>query len=95
MTRRLSGLKQMRFKETDSGNCRVYYTYGRRLYCFQDDRTWGDRPADFRLYECTRDGEPSHTVPTEGFGIDKYPPEGDSRTGDNFRAWAEQEDSAS
>ncbi|WP_282366412.1 hypothetical protein [Pseudomonas sp. PS02290] len=46
------------FSLVDSGNCRVYYKDPlKRLFCFQLDR-----PKQFKLLYCTRDGEPSHTV---------------------------------
>lgn len=48
------------FQSVDSGNCRVYYKKGPRLFCIQDDGAWGRRKLVFCV--CSRDGEPSHEV---------------------------------
>jgi hypothetical protein len=53
----------MKFVSEDNGNCRVYYRDGRKLYCWQDESSWGRQV--WKYYECSRDGEPSHhaTIP--------------------------------
>lgn len=52
----------MRFVSEDNGNCRVYYRESNRLFCWQDESSWG-RTADWKFYVCSHDGEPSHEVP--------------------------------
>ena len=48
----------MKFYSEDNGNCRVYYSNGINLYCWQDDGSWGRH--DWKFYVCSHDGEPSH-----------------------------------
>ena len=50
----------MIFDQEDNGNCRVYYRDSKRIYCWQDDGSWGRH--DWKFYACSRDGEPSHEV---------------------------------
>lgn len=50
----------LKFFEEDGGFCRVYYKNGVKLYCWQDDGSWGRH--DWKFYVCSRDGEPSHEV---------------------------------
>jgi hypothetical protein len=47
----------------DSGKCRIYYKdkNNKRTYCIQDDSCFGGSNFDF--YECSNDGEPSHSIP--------------------------------
>jgi len=45
----------IKFKGHDSGNCRIYGTHNRKLYCIMGGC----------LQICTQDGEPSHPVSTE------------------------------
>jgi hypothetical protein len=49
-----------KFRNEDSGNCRVYYRGDRFLYCIQNDGSWGK--DKFVFYSCSRDGEPSHEL---------------------------------
>lgn len=77
-------------KGVDNGFCRVYYTNlnggdkpDRTLYAMQQD--WTRAMAEkyghqlFNLYVCSRDGEPSHTIPLDRIrSIDV--PTGDSST---------------
>jgi hypothetical protein len=63
-----------RFKREDPGNCRVYYTRDRRLFCIQDEGRAGRK--DHFFYACSPDGEPSHQVaypPEEEFDVYKEP----------------------
>ena len=54
----------MKFYSEDNGNCRVYYSNGINLYCWQDDGSWGRH--EWKFYVCSRDGEPSYpTKPVE------------------------------
>lgn len=50
----------LQFDSEDNGNCRVYYRNGRKLYCWQDDGSWGRH--NWQFYICSGDGEPSHAV---------------------------------
>lgn len=50
----------MKFRSEDNGNCRVYYRHDGRLYCWQDEGSWGQ--IDLKFLVCSRDGEPSHPV---------------------------------
>ena len=46
----------LKFDDIDSGNCRAYYLDGRKVYCIQDETSWG-RPA-FKFYCLLSDHEP-------------------------------------
>jgi len=50
----------MKFDSFDSGNCRAYYRKERKLYCIQDETSWGK--PNFQFYACSRDGEPAWEV---------------------------------
>jgi hypothetical protein len=50
----------MKFDSEDNGNCRVYYQQGRKLFCWQDDGSWGKHA--WKFYACSSDGEPSYGV---------------------------------
>lgn len=52
---------------TDTGNCRIYYKSGRRLFCFQEERVLGKPDLTFKFYVCSYDGEPSHEAMTDKF----------------------------
>ena len=43
----------LKYHSADNGNCRIYYTADRNLYCWQLSTK-----TEFELYACTRDGEP-------------------------------------
>lgn len=45
----------LKFKGHDSGNCRVYFTNNRKLYCLMQSYRENNQLA---LYICTSDGEP-------------------------------------
>ena len=45
----------LKFKGHDSGNCRIYGTHERKLYCIMGGQ----------LLTCSRDGEPSHPISTD------------------------------
>lgn len=51
---------ELKYHSTDSGDCRVYYKSCDKtiklLYCLQKDYD------TYKLYICSRDGEPSHEV---------------------------------
>jgi hypothetical protein len=53
-------VEKYKFKCEDRGNCRVYYTKTRKLFCIQDKTSWGNRRLSFCV--CSRDGEPSHEI---------------------------------
>lgn len=53
-------MRRFVYHKTDEGNCRVYYTYGRKRYCFQEEAI-----NQFLFYVCSRDGEPSHPIPVD------------------------------
>lgn len=70
----------------ENGFCRVYYLEGsrksHRLLCYQESVG-----SSFELYECTRDGEPSHTISHQDF-INRTPlPEGSTATEKGLRKW--------
>lgn len=61
----------IKFKGHDSGNCRVYGTHNRKLYCIMEGY---NKYGYMGLFECSKDGEPSHqisAVPYTFDGIDK------------------------
>lgn len=79
----------MRFLEEDNGNCRVYYRDGAKLYCWQDDGSWGRH--DWRYYVCSRDGEPSYQVqPPPAMPL----PPGETSTGKDLIAFLSQKQEA-
>lgn len=72
----------LKLRNTDNGNCRVYYTSDdKRLYCFQESFR-----GRFELLVCSRDGEPSHTVCHISVPLDKLPAE-ECSTSKAFVAW--------
>ncbi len=73
----------LKFIETDNGNCRVYYRDGRKLRCFQEDTR--DR---FTLYICSADGEPECEAKPAELQIDGLPDD-DTATAVSFRRWWE------
>lgn len=69
---------------TDNGNCRVYYRDdAKRILCFQEESR-----GKFKLYRCTRDGEPSHDIMHTFVEVDALPTD-DSSTAREFIAWAQ------
>jgi hypothetical protein len=75
----------MKYHSTDNGFCRVYYRdEARRLFCFQDDGSWGR--VKFVFYVCSRDGEPSHQASWDNLELDQMPP-AEERTAREFSAW--------
>jgi len=44
---------QLKYKYTDSGNCRVYFKQGKQLYCLQPSFS-----NHLALMPCSNDGEP-------------------------------------
>jgi hypothetical protein len=56
--------EEIEFHHVDNGNYRVYFigTQSRRLYCIHLYGHKRDGSDDFRLYVCSRDGEPSHEI---------------------------------
>jgi hypothetical protein len=48
-------------KSVDDGFCRAYYKKDGKLYCIQDDTTFGRVKYMFCI--CTSDGEPIHEIP--------------------------------
>jgi hypothetical protein len=60
----------LKYREADNGNCRVYYTAAKRLYCWQLDDA---RNNVFKLYVCSKDGEPSHEVSADAFASTEPP----------------------
>jgi hypothetical protein len=74
-------LKNMKYKSTANGFCRVYYTYQRRLYCLQQTV----RAQDYALLACSRDGEPSHVLAHKAYVLE--PPRGDTATDCAVRRW--------
>lgn len=49
----------IKFKGYDSGNCRVYGTHNRKLYCIMEGY---DNYGYMGLFACSKDGEPSHQI---------------------------------
>jgi hypothetical protein len=47
----------LKYKGADNGNCCVYYTSNRKLYCWQKVRK-----GEFELLICSKDGEPDCPV---------------------------------
>jgi len=80
-----------KYHSTDNGNCRVYYTCGRHLYCHQLGTRWGLEPAEptpFEFLVCSRDGEPSHkTKPLTPVEQTR----GDETTDYELRTWLARE----
>ncbi|SDJ08653.1 hypothetical protein [Pseudomonas abietaniphila] len=69
------------FHSVDSGNCRIYYkTANGGLCCFQLDTG-----STFKLYHCSRDGEPEHTIDhlNKSFNF----PECKSKLVEAFKSW--------
>lgn len=61
----------IKFKGHDSGNCRVYGTHNRKLYCIMEGQ---DNYGYMGLFACSKDGEPSHQMPLTPYtfaGVDK------------------------
>lgn len=78
------------FHSEDNGNCRVYYLYGTgkasRLLCYQESVG-----SQFSLYECSCDGEPSHTIDHQQYVRCTPLPEGNSSTEISLRKWLVKE----
>ena len=57
-------MKALKYHSTNNGFCRAYYRDANKenktLYCLQSD---SNRTKDYMLYVCSKDGEPSHSVP--------------------------------
>jgi len=63
---------ELTYRSCETGNCRVYYTAPGKnpkhklLYCMQQE--WSKQQADkynrelFKLYRCSKDGEPEYTI---------------------------------
>lgn len=54
--------RELKYNYTDSGFCRIYYKYGARPFCLQEERK-----GVYAFYLCTHEGEPSHTIPLEAY----------------------------
>lgn len=54
--------RELKFAYTDSGYCRIYYKYGTRLFCLQEEAK-----GVYAFYICSCEGEPSHVVPLEAY----------------------------
>lgn len=69
---------KLKYHGSDHGFCRMYFkpedTEKKTLYAVQDDGYGGQR--NFKLYVCSRDGEPSHEAKLENFEI-PFVPAGD------------------
>ena len=72
----------MRFADEDNGNGRVYYRDGKRLFCAQNDGSWGR--IDFKWYVCSQDGEPSHEA---SWPKELPAPSTETTIGREFIAW--------
>ena len=60
----------MTFDYFDGDNFRAYYqgAESNRRYCVQFEGHKRDGSKDFRLYVCSRDGEPSHQINQHNLG---------------------------
>ncbi len=59
----------LKFKHSDPGNCRVYFSSLTNLYCWQDEGQpvgFPNKP-NFNFLVCTKEGEPSHRVLSNRF----------------------------
>jgi len=74
------------YLEEDNDNCRVYFrSEARGLYCYQLERR-----GDFKLFQCTRDGEPLAAIdPGEVNVILKSSAPGEVKIGQEFLLWHE------
>ncbi len=78
--------KKLILLEEDNGFCRVYYyeviKNKKRLLCYQSSIG-----KEFALYECTREGEPSHSIPHKDYVKITPFPVGHTETGEELKAW--------
>lgn len=74
------------FLEEDNDNCRVYFrSETRELYCYQLERR-----NEFKLFECTRDGEPLASIDLNKVEITlQSTAPGEARIGQEFLDWYE------
>ena len=74
------------FVEEDNDNCRVYFrSESRALYCYQLERR-----DEFKLFECTRDGEPLASIDPDKVEVTlKSTAPGEVRIGKEFLEWRE------
>ena len=78
-------MTDLRYLNSDNGNCRIYYkTTKGSLVCFQQETTFGK--IRWGLYVCSRDGEPSHEVIAIKIGVVESP-KGDERIEREFRSF--------
>ena len=72
--------------EEDNGFCRVYYREikenSKRLLCYQLVMA-----NEFELLECTKEGEPSHTIPYEEYIHITPFPAGYTAIGQELKEW--------
>lgn len=59
----------IKFHSTDIGFCRAYFkTEKGSLVCVQDEGNQG-----YKVYLCSRDGEPGYTIKLDGMTFDRIP----------------------
>lgn len=79
-------MQRLKFHSEDNGFCRVYYTYGLHLYCYQLETS---DPVSFTLFKCTNEGEPSHSIKP----LIEFPPcPGNTSIGIQFNQWLKEKD---
>jgi hypothetical protein len=74
------------YLEEDNSNCRVYFRSATRgLYCYQLESR-----GEFKLFECTRDGEPLASIDPSQVDITlKSTAPGEVKIGQEFLEWHE------
>ncbi|BAW27381.1 hypothetical protein C206_02809 [Pseudomonas putida TRO1] len=80
-------VEQLALHTVDSGYCRVYYKrQNGALCCFQLDTR-----NTFKLYHCSRDGEPEHEISHQNKAVFALPEDSGCSFVASFRAWWEQQ----
>lgn len=80
-------VEQLAFHSVESGFCRVYYKRPKgTLCCFQLDTR-----NTFKLYHCSRDGEPEHEISLQNKAVIALPEDNGCSLITSFRAWWEQQ----
>jgi len=84
-------VEHLAFHSVESGFCRVYYKRPKgTLCCFQLDTR-----NTFKLYHCSREGEPEHEISHANKAVKALPEDNGCSLVTSFRAWWEQQNKQS
>jgi hypothetical protein len=69
----------LKYDYVETGYCRIYYKFGRHVYCFQDEG------RHVQLYRCTTEGEPEIPIKKLNSEVQVELPDGERELEVNVR----------